>query len=105
MARLLRVEYPSVLYHVTTRGNARSKVCSVSYDDLLVDGEAVHLFVDFQTRQVLHVKFKQSDLKELPTKAKLDPNAQRPLIPISGHTRRTPWTVQSADASFSGRPP
>jgi len=52
-------------------GNPNAKVFSVSYDDLLVDGEDLHLFVDFQTRQVLHVRFKESDLRKLPTKADL----------------------------------
>jgi predicted neuraminidase len=52
-------------------GNPNAKVFSVSYDDLLVDGDDLHLFVDFQTRQVLHVRFKVSDLKMLPTKEDL----------------------------------
>jgi len=52
-------------------GNPNAKVFSVSYNDLLVDGAGLHLFVDFQTRQVLHVHFKESDLRSLPTKADL----------------------------------
>lgn len=52
-------------------GNPNAKVCSVSYEDLLVDGEDLHLFVDYQTRQIYHVHFKESDIKRLPTKAGL----------------------------------
>ena len=47
------------------------KSWSVSYDDLLVDGEELHLFVDFQTRQVLHVHFRQADLTGLATRRTL----------------------------------
>ncbi len=36
----------------------------VSYADLLVDGDNLHLFVDHEMRQVLHAKFKLSDLTE-----------------------------------------
>ena len=43
----------------------------VSYCDLLVDGENLHLFVDHQVRQVLHLRFGQSDLRQLPTRSDL----------------------------------
>jgi hypothetical protein len=52
-------------------GQREIKSWSVSYDDLLVDGEDLHLFVDFQTRQVLHVHFRQADLAGLPTRRTL----------------------------------
>jgi hypothetical protein len=38
MARLLRIEYPGAVYHVTSRGNARHKIFS---DDLLEDKKQV----------------------------------------------------------------
>lgn len=41
----------------------------VSYADLLVDGDDLHLFVDHQMRQVLHFQFKESDIEGLPTRA------------------------------------
>lgn len=43
----------------------------VSYCDLLVDGEDLHLFVDHQIRQVVHVHFRQADLGRLPTRAEV----------------------------------
>jgi hypothetical protein len=43
----------------------------VSYADLLVDGDNLHLFVDHQMRQVLHFSFKESDIAHLPTRADL----------------------------------
>ena len=44
---------------------------SISYDDLLVDGEALHLIMDYQYRQVLHLKFTEDDLKGFPTQEEL----------------------------------
>jgi len=43
----------------------------VSYCDLVLDEGWLHLFVDHQTRQVLHLRFKESNLNKLPTKAEL----------------------------------
>ncbi len=39
----------------------------VSYADLFVDGDNLHLFVDHQMRQVLHVTFKKEDIDQFPT--------------------------------------
>jgi hypothetical protein len=44
---------------------------SISYDHLLVDGENLHLFLDWQFRQVLHFQLKESDLTRFPTKTRL----------------------------------
>ena len=43
----------------------------VSYCDVLVDAGELHLFIDHQVRQVLHVRLRETDLKELPTYAGL----------------------------------
>jgi predicted neuraminidase len=43
----------------------------VSYCDLLVDGDVLHLLLDHQKRQILHVRFTLSDLEKLPTKAEI----------------------------------
>lgn len=43
----------------------------MSYDYLIVDDHDLHLFVDFQFRQVLHVRFKECDLASFPTRAEL----------------------------------
>jgi len=40
----------------------------VSYPDLVVDGEDLHIFIDHQTRQVLHVHLTEKQLEDLPTK-------------------------------------
>jgi len=39
----------------------------VSYADLLVDGDNLHLFVDHQVRQVLHLQFNRAQLHSFPT--------------------------------------
>lgn len=39
----------------------------VSYADLVVDGEWLHLFIDHQMRQVLQARFSRQDLMNLPT--------------------------------------
>jgi len=52
----------------------------VSYCDLLVDGDALHLFVDHQVRQVLHLQFRQSDLANLPDRGDL---LRKPRIPAN----------------------
>ena len=44
---------------------------NMSYDYLIVDDHDLHLFVDFQFRQVLHVRFKECDLASFPTRAEL----------------------------------
>jgi len=43
----------------------------VSYADLLADGDDLHLFVDHQMRQVLHLSFRAEDLEKLPTRTQL----------------------------------
>lgn len=43
----------------------------VSYCDLLVDADDLHLFCDHQKRQIIHVRFTMADLDKLPTKAGL----------------------------------
>ena len=43
----------------------------VSYADLLVEGDTIHVFSDHQNRAVLHVRLKLADLAKLPTKAQL----------------------------------
>jgi hypothetical protein len=43
----------------------------VSYADLLVDGNTLHLFVDHQFRQVIHIQFTERDFQRLPTQAEL----------------------------------
>ncbi|HWB54279.1 MAG TPA: sialidase family protein, partial [Tepidisphaeraceae bacterium] len=43
----------------------------VSYCDLLVDGDRLHLFVDHQMRQVLYVPFTEADLARFPTASDL----------------------------------
>ena len=42
-----------------------------SYLDMFADGEDIHLFVPHRWRQVLHLQFKESDLKKLLSKAEL----------------------------------
>ena len=49
---------------------------SISYDDLLVDGEDLHLIMDYQYRQVLHLQFTEADLAAFPTKEELAQMAQ-----------------------------
>lgn len=44
---------------------------NMAYDDLIADNGDIHLFIDFQFRQVLHVRFKESDLQSLPTRDEL----------------------------------
>lgn len=44
---------------------------SVSYNDLLVDGEDLHLFVEFQVRHILHLSFTVHDLIHFPTQQEL----------------------------------
>lgn len=43
----------------------------VSYADLLVDGDDLHLFFDHGKRQVIQVHLKTADLAQLPTRAEL----------------------------------
>jgi hypothetical protein len=44
---------------------------SVSYADLLVDQGVLHLFISHQFRQVLHIQFRESDLRTLPSREEL----------------------------------
>ena len=44
---------------------------SISYDDLLVDGQQLHLIMDYQYRQVLHLTFTENDLTQFPTQEEL----------------------------------
>lgn len=43
----------------------------VSYADLLVDGDDLHLFVDFEFRQVLHLRLRSEHLQTLPSREEL----------------------------------
>ena len=43
----------------------------VSYVDLLVDGDDLHLFVPHRFRQLLHLRFTEKDLRSLPTRKDL----------------------------------
>lgn len=43
----------------------------VSYADLLVDGEDLHLFVDHQMRQILHLVFSRRSIETWPTRGEL----------------------------------
>lgn len=43
----------------------------VSYADLLVDGDDLHLFIDHQMRQILHVRFTRQTLLACPTRTEL----------------------------------
>jgi predicted neuraminidase len=47
------------------------RVKEVSYCDLLVDGDVLHLFLDHQKRQIVHVRFKRTDLDAFPTAEEL----------------------------------
>lgn len=48
----------------------------VSYADLYVDGDTLHLFVDHQMRQVLHFTFRKEDITHFPTLSELKQLAQ-----------------------------
>lgn len=43
----------------------------VSYCDLIVTGNELHLFFDHQKRQILYARFTEADLNRLPTRAEL----------------------------------
>ncbi len=62
---------PRFLLANAARGDGCWGSPQASYCDLLVDGDALHLFVDFQFRQVLHLRFSRQDLENLPTVAEL----------------------------------
>lgn len=44
---------------------------SISYDDLLVDGADLHLIMDYQYRQVLHLQFTEAEMRAFPTQEEL----------------------------------
>ncbi len=43
----------------------------VSYADLLTDGESLHLFIDHQMRQILHVRLSEKALRNLPRRSEI----------------------------------
>jgi len=59
-----------LMANISKQNQSKGKIRSpgISYCDMLIDGDEIHVFVDFQFRQVLHVEFKEEDLQDFPTR-------------------------------------